>query len=73
MAYTSGRVFEGQVTGITTTPQQVATDQPNMREFILQSDSGNTTNILVGTALGQHLVLTPGQAITIPVISLSLI
>lgn len=45
----------------------------NCREAIIQSDPANTTNLLVGNSVVQYLVLTPGQAITIPVISLSLV
>lgn len=51
----------------------IATDQPNQREVIVQSDPANTTNLLVGNSTAQKVVLTPGQSINIPVISLSLI
>jgi len=73
MAYVSGRIFSGQVSGLTATAQAVATNQPNCREALIQSDPANTTNVLVGSALSQDIKLTPGQAVTIPIISLSLI
>lgn len=72
MAYTSGRLFADTV-AVTTVAAPMSTTAANIREVIIQSDSTNTTNVLVGTALAQTIVLTPGQAITIPVISLSLI
>lgn len=73
MAYNSGRLFAGSLTGITSTAVAIATDQPNQREVIVQSDPANTTNLLVGNSLTQKVVLTPGQSINIPIISLSLI
>lgn len=73
MAYTSGRLIAGETAGITTTAVPVSTTQINIREAILQSDPANTTNLLVGNSLAQEVVLTPGQSINIPVISLSLI
>jgi hypothetical protein len=72
MAYTSGRLFAG-TTAVTTVAAPISTSSSNIREAIIQSDSTNTTNVLVGTASAQTIVLTPGQAITIPVISLSLV
>lgn len=73
MGYTSGRLWAGETTGITSTPIPVSTVTPNIRETLIQSDPANTTNMLIGTDLAQEVVLTPGQSITIPVISLSLI
>lgn len=73
MAYTSGRLFGGKKTGIDTTAGPVSTDSVNIREALIQSDPSNTTNILIGSVLAQEVVLTPGQSITVPVISLSLI
>lgn len=73
MAYTSGRLNAGQKTGITTVAVQVSTTETNIREVLIQSDAANTTNVLVGNATSQFLKLTPGQAITIPIISLSLV
>jgi hypothetical protein len=72
MAYTSGRLFAG-TTAVTTVAAPISTSSSNIREAIIQSDSTNTTNVLIGTAAAQTIVLTPGQAITIPVISLSLV
>lgn len=73
MAYTSGRLYAGEKTGITVTPVAISTTSENMREAIVQADPSNTTNVLIGNATAQEVVLTPGQAINIPVISLSLI
>ena len=73
MAYVSGRLFAGQKTGVDTTAAAVTTTEYNCREAIIQSDPANTTNLLVGNILAQYLILTPGQSITIPVISLSLV
>lgn len=73
MAYTSGRIWGGEKTGITTSAVAVSTTSVNIREVLLQSDPTNTTNMLVGSSTDQEIVLTPGQSITIPVISLSLI
>lgn len=72
MAYVSGRLAAG-TTNATTTAVPVSTTTINIRECIVQSDPANTTNLLVGTVLAQPIVLTPGQSITVPVISLSLI
>lgn len=72
MAYVSGRLFAGQAS-VTMVAGPVSTTSSNMREAIIQSDPTNTTNMLVGNATAQNVILTPGQAITIPVISLSLI
>jgi len=73
MAYVSGRIDAGQKTGIDTTAGPVSTTSPNCREAIFQSDPANTTNMLIGNATAQYVVLTPGQAITIPTISVSLV
>lgn len=73
MAYTSGTIYAGQKTGVTVTAVQIiaAADDKAIREALIQSDPANTTNVLVGSATAQHVVLTPGQSITIPVISLT--
>ena len=73
MAYVSGRLFAGEKTGIDTTAGPVSTTSPNCREALIQSDPTNTTNMLIGSSLAQEIVLTPGQSITIPIISLSLV
>ena len=73
MAYTSGRLYAGEKTGITVTAGAISTTTNNIREVLIQSDPTNTTNMLVGNADSQEVVLTPGQSITIPIISLSLV
>lgn len=73
MAYVSGRLVAGETTGITTSAVPVSTTQINIREAIIQSDPANTTNLLVGNSTAQEVVLTAGQSITIPIISLSLV
>lgn len=73
MAYVSGRLFAGETTGIGVTAIPVSTTSPNCREALIQSDPTNTTNMLVGNNTAQEVVLTPGQSITIPIISLSLV
>ena len=73
MGYTSGQLRAGQKTGITVTAGAVSTTSLNIREALIQADSTNTTNVLVGDSSGQYVVLTPGQAITVPIISLSLV
>lgn len=73
MAYVSGRLFAGEKTGINGTAGPISTTTSNIREVLLQSDPANSTNMLVGNATAQEIVLTPGQSITIPIISLSLI
>lgn len=81
MAYTSGRLYAGQTTGVgAVTAVPIAsgsiagsTGVPNCREVIVQSDPANTTNLKVGSSLAQHVVLTPGQSINVPVINPTLI
>jgi hypothetical protein len=73
MAYVSGRIFAGKNALLTTTAQAIDTQTPNCREALIQSDPSNTTNVIVGSASEQHIVLIPGQAVTIPIISLSLV
>ena len=73
MAYTSGRLYAGEKTGIDTTAVAISTTANNMREVIIQSDPANTTNVLIGNSTAQKIVLTPGQSINIPIISLSLV
>ena len=74
MSYVSGRLFTGQLTGITTSPVALADGTiSNVREVMIQSDPTNAGNLIVGNVSHQYIVLTPGQAITLPVISLTLI
>ena len=73
MAYTSGRLYAGEKTGITTTAVQVSTTSNNIREALIQADTSNTTNMLIGNVDAQEVVLKPGASITIPIISLSLV
>lgn len=72
MAYTSGRLWGGSK-GLGGDSEPISTTSVNIREVLLQSDPTNTDNIQVGGANIQAVVLTPGQSITIPVISLSLV
>ena len=72
MSYVSGRLFTGQVTGVTTAAQQLNATQ-NCREVMIQNDPANTGNLIVGTSTAQYITLTPGQAVTLPIISLTLI
>lgn len=73
MAYVSGRLYAGEKTGIDTTAGAISTTSNNIREALIQSDPSNTTNMLIGNSTAQEVVLTPGQSITIPIISLSLV
>lgn len=73
MSYTSGRLAAGETTGITTTAIPVSATTHAIREALVQSDPSNTTNVLIGNSAVQEVVLTPGQSITVPIISLSLI
>lgn len=73
MAYTSGKLLAGEKTGITVTAGALSTTTQNIREVLVQSDPTNTTNVLVGSSDAQEVVLTPGQSITIPICSLSLV
>ena len=73
MSYTSGRLYAGEKTGITVTAVQISTTEKNIREALIQADPSNTTNVLIGNVDAQEVVLTPGQSITIPIISLSLV
>lgn len=72
MSYVSGRLYTGQLTGITTVAVQLHPTQA-CREVMIQSDTANVGNLIVGTIVNQYIVLTPGQAITLPIISLNLI
>jgi hypothetical protein len=73
MAYVSGRLRSGATAGVTVSAVAVSTTEINCREALIQSDPANTTNLLVGNVTAQTIVLTPGQSITVPIISLSLI
>lgn len=73
MGYTSGRLYAGEKTGVTTTAVQVSTTSNNIREALIQADTSNTTNMLIGNVDAQEVVLKPGASITIPIISLSLV
>jgi hypothetical protein len=70
--YTSGRLVAG-TTALTISAAPVSTATHAIREVLVQADPSNSTNVLVGNSSAQPMVLTPGQAITVPVISLSLI
>lgn len=72
MAYVSGRVFAGQKTGLGTTAEVLHPTQA-CREVLIQNDATNAGNVLVGNSSAQYVVLTPGQSITLPVVSLNLI
>lgn len=72
MGYVSGRVYAGQKTGVTSSAVQLHATQA-CREVIIQNDTNNGGNLIVGDSLAQYMSLTPGQSITIPIISLSLI
>lgn len=72
MSYVSGRVFAGQKTGLTTTPETLHATQA-CREVLIQNDAANAGNLLIGNASGQYVAITPGQSITFPIFSLSLI
>lgn len=73
MSYVSGRLYAGEKTGITTAAGAISTTSNNIREALIQADPSNTTNVLIGNVDNQEVVLTPGQSITIPIISLSLV
>lgn len=77
MAYVSGILRSGQKTGIgaAAVVLAAATDAvaKNCREVLVQSDPANTTNMKVGSSTDQFVVLTPGQSITIPIFSPTLI
>lgn len=74
MSYVSGRLYTGQKTGITITASALGTSTDyNVREVMIQADSANAGNLLVGTSANQYVSLSPGQAITLPIISLTLI
>ena len=73
MSYVSGRLYAGEKTGITASAVQISTTTNNIREVLVQADPGNTTNMLIGNVDSQEVVLTPGQSVTIPIISLSLV
>ena len=72
MAYVSGRVFSGEKTGLGTTAEPVHPTQV-CREVLIQNDAGNAGTLLVGNVTGQYVKLTPGQSITLPIFSLSLV
>lgn len=72
MSYVSGRLFTGQLTGVTSVAVQLHPTQ-NCREVMIQSDPTNVGNLIVGTVINQFIILTPGQAVTLPIISLNLI
>lgn len=72
MSYVSGRLFTGQKTGLTTAPEVLHATQA-CREVMVQNDPDNAGNLYVGTSSNQYIRLTPGQAVTLPLISLNLI
>jgi len=73
MAYISSAILSGKLTGVTVTAVQVSSTSRPAQELLIQSDPANTTNVLVGDSDSQNIVLTPGQSLTIPVNTLSLI
>ena len=73
MAYISSAILAGQHTGITTAAVQVSSVSRPAQEVLIQSDPANTTDVLVGDADSQTIVLTKGQSITLPVNTLSLV
>jgi hypothetical protein len=72
MAYVSGRVFAGQKVGLGITAEALHATQA-CREVLLQNDSTNTADLLVGNSSGQYVQIDPGQSLTLPVVSLNLI
>lgn len=73
MAYVSGRLYAGEKTDVSVTAAAISTTSANIREALIQADPANTVNILIGNSTAQEVVLAPGQSLTIPVISLSLV
>lgn len=69
MSYVSANLYTGQLAGITISPVQLHPTQA-CREVMIQSDPTNVGNLLVGSIVNQFIVLTPGQAITLPLNSL---
>lgn len=68
----SYKLFTGQLTGVTTSAVPIAVEpQASIREVLVQSDPANTTNARIGTAAAQYVALTPGQAISFPLNSLT--
>lgn len=65
--------MSGQITGLDTTPRPVSVADHNIRECIVQSHKDNTEDVLVGNSSNQYLIIEPGQSITVPIISLSLL
>jgi len=58
---------------VTTTAEALAASTARSRELLLQSDPDNATNVIVGDANSQTIVLTPGQSLTLPILSPGLI
>lgn len=75
MPYVAGRLFTGQVTsiGTVTAVQLGAGTLPAIHEVLVQNDPGNAGNMLVGNVTNQYMVLTPGQAVSLPVVSLTMV
>lgn len=42
-------------------------EQMPILEVLLQNDPASAVNIVVGNAFGQHVVIVPGQSITVPI------
>lgn len=72
MSFVSARLTTGQLTGITTSATILHPTQA-CREVMIQSDPTNAGNLLVGNVINQFISLTPAQAITLPIGSLSVI
>ena len=61
----SNTTYPGTTT-LSTTAAAIGSNQA-VTEVLLQSDASNTTNIKIGNATLQTIVLTPGVSLTIPV------
>lgn len=72
MSYVSGRVHAGRKVGLTTVAEAVHPTQV-CREVLIQNDAANAGNLIIGNTVEQWVALTPGQSITLPIFSLSLI
>lgn len=68
----SYKLFTGRIASLTSAAQAIATEpQASIREVLVQADPANSTNVCVGTASAQYVVLTPGQSISLPLNSLT--
>ena len=68
----SYKLYTGQLTALGATPTPLAGAEAfSIREVVIQSAPSNTTNVLVGHATNQFLVLVPGQGLSIPLNNIS--